>query len=73
MSRFLPGVILAVVGVGAYVIGCLLFLQHRRQKARGENSRPLFIYAMAMMLLGILALGAGLYALEISEIHAFGG
>lgn len=70
MARFLPGIILAVVGVGAYVVGCLLFLEHRRQKARGTVSRTMFIYSIAMMLLGILALGAGLMALELTQFHS---
>jgi uncharacterized membrane protein YidH (DUF202 family) len=69
MARFLPGIILAVVGVGAYVVGCMLFLEQRRQKARGSPNRTMFIYSIAMMLMGILALGAGLMALELTQVH----
>jgi hypothetical protein len=89
MGRYLPGAILAVFGVIAYVIGCVLFLAYRRQFPRGragksppaanDNSGPntgsktLLIYAIAMIVLGVLALGAGLYALEVTEIHALRG
>ncbi|HEX4408701.1 MAG TPA: hypothetical protein VH206_08015 [Xanthobacteraceae bacterium] len=71
--RFLPGIILAVVGVGGYVIGCMIFLEQRRQKARGTPNRTLFVYSIAMMLLGMLALGAGLLALEMTQFHAVSG
>jgi uncharacterized membrane protein YidH (DUF202 family) len=73
MARFLPSIILAVVGAAAYAIGCILFLEQRRQKARGEPNRTLLIYAAAMMVLGVFALGVGLYRLEISQFHVMGG
>ena len=73
MGRYVPGAILAVFGVVAYVIGCVLFIAYRRERGRGGTSKSLLAYAVAMMLLGILALGAGLYALEINEMHALGG
>jgi hypothetical protein len=72
MARYLPGVILAVFGIIAYVIGSLLYLAYRREKDPARRSKPLMIYGLAMMGLGVLALGAGLYALEMSQIHAFG-
>ena len=82
MVRYLPGALLAVFGVIAYAIGCILYLAQRRQSGRGTpqpmpandnetraGSKTLIIYAIAMMILGILALGGGLYALEMTEIH----
>ena len=72
MGRYLPGAILATFGVIAYVIGCALYLAYRRQRAK-DASRTLQIYAIAMMILGMLALGAGLYALEMSQLRALGG
>lgn len=71
MIRYLPGIVLAVVGIGAYVIGCLLYLAYRRERA--AKKKTLMVYALAMMGLGILALGAGLYALELNQIHGLGG
>jgi uncharacterized membrane protein YidH (DUF202 family) len=73
MARFLPGLILAVVGVGAYVLGCVLFLAQRRQKARGAPNQTLYIYSIAMMVLGFLTLGAGLFALEVTQFHISSG
>ncbi len=73
MARFLPGIVLAVVGVGGYVIGCMIFLEQRRQKARGTPNRTLFIYSIAMMVLGFLALGVGLFALEMTQFHSASG
>jgi hypothetical protein len=85
MSRFIPGLILAIFGVVVYVTGCLLYLAYRRQlppSLAGKSVRPandnagpdtgsktLLIYAIAMMVLGILALGAGLFALDIAQTH----
>jgi hypothetical protein len=84
MSRFIPGLILAIFGVVVYVTGCLLYLAYRRQlppslagksarpandNAGPETSKTLLIYAIAMMVLGILALGAGLFALDIAQTH----
>jgi hypothetical protein len=85
MIRYLPGMILAIFGVVVYVTGCLLYLAYRRQlpPALGgksafpanDNAAPnagpktLQIYAIAMMVLGIAALGAGLFALDIAQTH----
>ncbi len=69
MTRFLPGVILAVFGAVAYVIGCLLYLAYRREKNPARKNKPLMIYGIAMIVLGIVAFGGGLYALEVNEIH----
>ena len=73
MVRYIPGAILALFGVLAYAIGCALFLAYRRQRAAdpGKNT-SLRIYAIVMIVLGFLAFGAGLYALEIAEYHALG-
>jgi hypothetical protein len=68
MIRFLPGAILAVFGVVAYVIGCVLYLAYRREKDPARKNRPLMIYGLAMIVLGIIAFGGGLYALEANEI-----
>jgi hypothetical protein len=89
MGRYLPGAILAAFGLIAYAIGCILFLHQRRQRAAAaarkssaatdteaasaSGSTTLLVYAVAMMALGIAALGAGLYTLEILEIHTLGG
>jgi len=73
MSRYLPGAILAVCGILVYVIGCLLFLAHRRQRDRAATNKSLFAYAIAMMVLGMVALGAGLFALEVAQYHALNG
>jgi cytochrome bd-type quinol oxidase subunit 1 len=73
MSRYLPGAILAVCGVLVYGIGCLLFVTQRRQRGRASANKSLFIYAIAMMALGIAALSAGLFALEATQYHAVNG
>jgi len=73
MARYLPGAILAVCGILVYVIGCLLFLAHRRQRGRATANKSLFAYAIAMMVLGMVALGAGLFALEAAQFHALNG
>jgi hypothetical protein len=67
MARYLPGVILAVFGAIAYVIGCLLYLAYRRDPAR--KNKPLMIYGIAMIILGTIAIGGGLYTLEMTEIR----
>jgi hypothetical protein len=72
MARYVPGVILAVFGIVTYVIGCLLYLAYRREKDPARKNKPLMIYGLAMMGLGVVALGAGLYSLEINQIHAVG-
>jgi uncharacterized membrane protein HdeD (DUF308 family) len=68
MGRYLPGVILAVFGVVAYVIGCTLYLAYRRERDPARKSKTLMIYGIAMIVLGTLALGGGLYTLEMTEI-----
>ena len=73
MSRYLPGAILAVCGVLVYGIGCVLFLAQRRQRRREGTSKSLFLYAIVMMVLGIAALGAGLFALEAAQYQALNG
>jgi hypothetical protein len=70
MARFLPGIVLAVCGVLAYAIGCLLYLAYRREKDPSRRNKALMVYGLAMMGLGVIALGGGLYALEVSQIHA---
>jgi uncharacterized membrane protein YidH (DUF202 family) len=74
MGRYLPGAILAVFGILVYVIGCVMFVAHRRQRAppeaQGSSNRSLFIYAIVMMVLGIAALGGGLVALEMAQYRA---
>jgi len=79
MSRYLPGAILAVFGILVYVIGCALFVAHRRQRAQGmpersqrAPSKSFLVYAIVMMVLGIAALGGGLVALETAQYHALG-
>ena len=69
MTRYLPGAILAVFGVVAYVIGCLLYLAYRREKDPAHRTRSLMVYGIAMMVLGMVALGGGLYTLEIDQIR----
>jgi hypothetical protein len=69
MARYLPGVILAVFGVVAYVIGCVLYLAYRRERDPARKNKTLMIYGIAMLILGVLALGGGLYALEVNEIR----
>ena len=73
MSRYLPGTILAVCGVLVYGIGCAVFLAQRRQRGREGASKSLFFYAIVMMVLGMAALGAGLFALEAAQSQASSG
>ena len=73
MSRYLPGAILAVCGVLVYGIGCAVFLAQRRQRGHEGASKSLFLYAIVMMVLGIAALGAGLFALEAAQYQAVNG
>jgi hypothetical protein len=89
MGRYLPGAILAAFGVIVYVTGCVLYLAHRRQLPKAltgkspppanDNSGPnsgsksLLYYAIALMILGMLALGAGLFALEVTQMRVLGG
>jgi len=73
MSRYLPGAILAVCGVLVYGIGCALFLAQRLQRGGEGASKSLFLYAIVMMVLGIAALGAGLFALEAVQYQALNG
>jgi cytochrome bd-type quinol oxidase subunit 1 len=73
MVRYLPGVILAACGILVYAIGCLLFLAHRRQRGTAGANKTLFVYAIIMMVLGMVALGAGLFALETAQFHALSG
>jgi uncharacterized membrane protein YidH (DUF202 family) len=76
MGRYLPGAMLVALGILVYVIGCVMFVAHRRQRtqaarsAQGSPSRSLFIYAILMMVLGIAALGGGLVALETAQYRA---
>ncbi len=72
MARYLPGVVLAVFGVVAYAIGCLLYLAYRREKDPTRRSKPLMVYGIVMIILGVAALGGGLYALEMMQMHAVG-
>ena len=72
MARYLPGVVLAVFGVVAYAIGCLLYLAYRREKDPTRKNKTLMIYGLAMIGLGVIALGGGLYALEMIQMHAVG-
>jgi uncharacterized membrane protein HdeD (DUF308 family) len=69
MARYLPGVILAAFGVVAYVIGCIMYVAYRREKDPARKNKPLMIYGIAMIILGIIAFGGGLYTLEINEIR----
>jgi hypothetical protein len=72
MARYLPGIILAVCGVLAYAIGCLLYLAYRREKDPARKNKPLMIYGLALIALGVAALGAGLYTLEMTQFHTLG-
>ncbi|HEX3501797.1 MAG TPA: hypothetical protein VHU22_00225 [Xanthobacteraceae bacterium] len=72
MARYLPGVILAACGVLAYAIGCLLYLAYRREKDPARKNKSLMTYGLAMMALGVVALGGGLYTLEMSQFHTVG-
>jgi hypothetical protein len=85
MGRYLPGAILAAFGVIIYVIGCVLYLAHRRQLPKvlagkspppaNDNAAPtagsksLLYYAVALMILGMLSLGAGLFGLEATQMQ----
>ena len=73
MARYLPGVILAACGILVYAVGCLLFLAYRRQRGTAGANKSLFVYAIVMMVLGMVALGAGLFALETVQFHALNG
>jgi uncharacterized membrane protein YidH (DUF202 family) len=73
MERYLPGAVLAICGIAVYAIGCVLFLAQRRQRGREGASKSLFVYAIALMVLGFVALGAGLFALEVVQYHAVHG
>ncbi|MGA8324301.1 MAG: hypothetical protein WB774_26600 [Xanthobacteraceae bacterium] len=72
MARYLPGVVLAVFGAVAYAIGCLLYLAYRREKDPTRRSKPLMVYGIVMIILGVAALGGGLYSLEMMQMHAVG-
>ncbi len=72
MAHYLPGIVLALCGVLAYAIGCLLYLAYRREKEPARKNKALMIYGLAMMGLGIVALGGALYTLEIIQFRAFG-
>jgi drug/metabolite transporter (DMT)-like permease len=71
--QYLPGAILAICGVAVYAIGCVLFIAYRRQRGRDKASKALFVYALILMVLGFAALGAGLFALELTQYHARNG
>jgi predicted membrane channel-forming protein YqfA (hemolysin III family) len=73
MGRFLPGAILAVFGGVAYTVGCLLYLAQRRQRDPNAKSKTLFVYAIVLGILGIMALAAGLYSMEMTQIRALSG
>jgi uncharacterized membrane protein YidH (DUF202 family) len=73
MERYLPGAILAICGIAVYAIGGVLFLTQRRQRGRGGASRSLLVYAIILMVLGFVALGAGLFALELAQYRAVSG
>lgn len=70
---YLPGIALAASGALAYVIGCLMYLAYRREKDPARKSKTLMIYGVVMIGLGVIALGGGLYTLEVTQFHAFGG
>ena len=73
MERYVPGAILALCGVLVYGIGCVLFAAQRRQRSHERTNKSLFFYAIVMMVLGFAALGAGLFALEVTQYHATRG
>jgi hypothetical protein len=73
MERYLPGATLAICGIAVYAIGGVLFLAQRRQRGRDGASRSLLIYAIGLMALGFVALGAGLFALELAQYRAVNG
>jgi hypothetical protein len=70
---YLPGIALAASGALAYVIGCLMYLAYRREKDPARKNKTLMIYGLVMIGLGVIALGGGLYTLEVTQFHAFGG
>jgi hypothetical protein len=72
MARYLPGIILAASGAIAYAIGCLLYLAYRREKDPARKNKTLMIYGLGMIGLGVIALGFGLYTLEVTQFNAFG-
>jgi len=68
---YLPGIVLAASGVLAYAIGCLMYLAYRREKDPARKNKTLMVYGLVMIGLGVIALGSGLYTLEITQFHAF--
>ena len=72
MARYLPSIILAASGVLAYATGCLLYLAYRREKDPARKNKSLMIYGLVMIGIGVIALGGGLYTLEVTQFHAFG-
>jgi multisubunit Na+/H+ antiporter MnhB subunit len=72
MARYLPGIVLAASGVIAYAIGCLLYLAYRREKDPARRNKTLMFYGLVMIGLGVIALGGGLYTLEIAQFHTSG-
>ncbi|HUC51149.1 MAG TPA: hypothetical protein VMA30_17355 [Xanthobacteraceae bacterium] len=72
MAHYLPGIILAVCGALTYTIGGLLYVAYRREKDPARKNKTLMIYGLALMGLGVVALGGGLYGLEINQFRALG-
>ena len=72
MARYLPGIILAASGVIAYAIGCLLYMAYRREQDPARKNKTLMIYGLVMIGIGVIALGGGLYTLEVTQFHTFG-
>ena len=72
MARYLPGIVLAASGAIAYAVGCLLYLAYRREKDPTRKNKTMMIYGLVMIGLGVIALGFGLYTLEITQFRAFG-
>jgi hypothetical protein len=72
MARYLPGIVLAASGVLAYALGCLLYLAYRREKDPARKNKTLMIYGLVMIGLGVIALGGGLYTLEIAQFQTSG-
>ena len=73
MERYLPGAILSVCGIAVYAIGGVVFLAQRRARGRAGANRSLLVYAIVLMALGFVALGAGLFALELAQYRAVNG
>jgi hypothetical protein len=89
MAPYLPGAILAALGVIVYVTACLLYLAYRRQLPKAlsgkspppandntgpnSSSKALLYYAIALMILGMLSLCAGLFALEATQMQLLRG